>query len=407
MISLLTAPVPPVRTSLPALCPALPGGCALTSQTMDGCIGCGAGGRETESRASRVEHVRRTSAGRCTSSQVRSGRVRQAARWASTRRGRSQLPASSKLHGRQRGAAAGGAPRRRPRRVQRIHRRLRQQAAPHRRAVVGLRHAAHELARYAQQHVGGQIEVGVLEVLRDPGWQLVALVVPLVPLVCKAMAGEQEGGEGEGSGGEEAGCRGGRLTALALSGCAAGTARLRARAVKVDEGQLGRNGTGTEARSMVVGAVTGPRWQHTTSAAHPIPQRRTCKHHESIICFGANHAPHALHIGKNRDPGGEGGGGEGGGARSHARRKRTQHQPTTTPCPALPCPALPCCSCTTQRRLHSLPADSPCDLPVRAPALPGARHQTPGSRSLESGSSRAGTRAALWPGSTGGIVFRE
>ena len=56
-------------------------------------------------------------------------------------------------------------------------------AAPGGTTVIGLRHGPHELAGDAEQHVGGEVEVGVAQVLRDPGGQLVALVVPLVALV--------------------------------------------------------------------------------------------------------------------------------------------------------------------------------------------------------------------------------
>ena len=35
----------------------------------------------------------------------------------------------------------------------------------------------------AHQHVGGEVEVRLLEVARDPAGQLVALVVALVPLI--------------------------------------------------------------------------------------------------------------------------------------------------------------------------------------------------------------------------------
>ena len=86
--------------------------------------------------------------------------------------------------------------------VQRIHRGLAQQAAPHGCSVVGLGHGAHELAGDAQQHVGGQVEVRVFQVLRNPGRQLVALVVPLVPLVCKWEQGQGQGTKWEGQAAE-------------------------------------------------------------------------------------------------------------------------------------------------------------------------------------------------------------
>jgi len=75
----------------------------------------------------------------------------------------------------------------RGRRAERVGLLLGQQALADGQAVVGLRHGAHELARDVQQHVGGQVQVRVAQVARDPAGQLVALVVPLVALVRKHL----------------------------------------------------------------------------------------------------------------------------------------------------------------------------------------------------------------------------
>jgi hypothetical protein len=54
-------------------------------------------------------------------------------------------------------------------------------------AVIRLGHAPHEFPGHVHEHVGGQVQVGVLQVAGDPTGKLVPFVVPLVTLVCKYL----------------------------------------------------------------------------------------------------------------------------------------------------------------------------------------------------------------------------